>query len=275
MTSLLRRLTVADVPEALQLSAAAGWNQTAADWLTLMQVAPETCFAIECDGTLVATTTLVCYGEQLAWVGMVLTNTRFQRRGFASRLVDHALECADARGIASVKLDATEQGLPVYERLGFRAEQEIQRWAATPAVVAGPSPPSSDSASTPTCSLELKLDRAASGVDRYALLQMLNRRIPPRCNHEGFLLSRPGARASYIGPFVARNRDAADRLVRSCFNTGDTTWFWDILSSNHDAVSLASEFGFTPRRTLMRMVRGADLRGNDNLTYGIAGFELG
>ena len=63
--------------------------------------------------------------------------------------------------------------------------------------------------------------------------------------------------------------------MRSCFNTGDTTWFWDILSSNHDAVSLASEFGFTPRRTLMRMVRGADLRGNDNLTYGIAGFELG
>ena len=267
----LRRLTAADIPSAVQLSMAAGWNQTPEDWRMLTQIAPETCFAIECDGVVAATTTLVCYAGQMAWVGMVLTKANFQRRGFATRLVEHALECAASLGIQSVKLDATEQGLPVYERFGFRVEQEIQRWSG-----AKPLPhPRSDGRSKPIADLDLKLDQTAFGVDRSPLLRILSRHAEPCLDAEGFLLWRSGTRAAYIGPFVARNRETADRLLRPRFDTDDAIWFWDILSSNSDAVSLAAEFGFKPQRTLMRMVRGVDLRGNDALNYGIAGFELG
>jgi ribosomal protein S18 acetylase RimI-like enzyme len=125
----LRRLHAEDIPLAAQLSAQAGWNQTEDDWRTLLALSPEGCLAIEVDGHLAATTTLLCYGSRLAWMGMVLTKTEYQRRGFASRLLAHALDIADTMGIATIKLDATDQGQPLYESLGFRSEQEIERWS--------------------------------------------------------------------------------------------------------------------------------------------------
>src|SRR6266853_5499508 len=109
----LRRLRVEDVPAATLLSAQAGWNQTAEDWRTLLELSPEGCLAIEVDGHLAATTTLLCYGRRLAWIGMVLTKAEYQRRGFATRLLAHALENADKMGIATIKLDATDQGQPL------------------------------------------------------------------------------------------------------------------------------------------------------------------
>ena len=125
----LRRLRAEDIPAAAQLSAQAGWNQTEEDWRTLLELSPDGCLAIEVDGHLAATTTLLCYGRRLAWIGMVLTKTEYQRRGFARRLMAHALETADTMGIATIKLDATDQGQPLYESLGFRSEQEIERWS--------------------------------------------------------------------------------------------------------------------------------------------------
>ena len=66
----LRRLRAEDIPAATQLSAQAGWNQTEGDWWTLLELSPEGCLAIEVDGHLAATTTLLCYGRRLAWIGI-------------------------------------------------------------------------------------------------------------------------------------------------------------------------------------------------------------
>src|SRR5258708_31799820 len=101
------------------MSNRAGWNQTAHDWRSLIELEPEGCFALEFDGRVVATATLICYGERLAWLGMVLTHVDYQRRGFARELVTRVLELADERQIQTVKLDATSQGPLLYERLRF------------------------------------------------------------------------------------------------------------------------------------------------------------
>ena len=75
----VRRMAVEDIPAALELSTEAGWNQTAEDWQMLTQLAPETCLAIDMDGELASTTTLLCYGSRLAWLGMVLTQEKVSR----------------------------------------------------------------------------------------------------------------------------------------------------------------------------------------------------
>src|SRR5256885_2262747 len=128
-TPALRSLTHAHIAQAVDLSALAGWNQTAYDWSLLLDLEPQHCWGIEIDGILAATTTLVSYERRLAWIGMVLTHTEFRRRGLARSLVKHALQAARDQKIETVKLDATELGQPLYESLGFRCEQAIERWS--------------------------------------------------------------------------------------------------------------------------------------------------
>ena len=127
-TTISRKLRASDIPAAMQLSAEAGWNQTAQDWRLLIELSPEGCLGIEVDGDLATTTTLLCYGKQLAWIGMVLTRGAYRGRGFARRLLTDALALADEMSIETMKLDATDQGQPLYEKLGFRCEQPVERW---------------------------------------------------------------------------------------------------------------------------------------------------
>lgn len=276
----LRRLTFADLPHAVEISAAAGWNQTLVEWSNLLELAPETCFGIELDGSLAATATLLPYGRRLAWLGMVLTKREYQRRGLARQLMAHTLQAADALGIETVKLDATDQGQPLYEKLGFVAERPIERWTWSGAVqvTAG------DLVGAPLASLEL-LDRAAFGVDRTQLLSLLavpraltsdpNRSSESMVVKDGFALWRHGRIANYLGPCVAGNPDAARRLVEGCLAQADGGWMWDLFPVNVQAVELARQLRFEPRRRLMRMCRGSAIIDRPDFVYGIAGFQFG
>src|SRR3954470_5637296 len=124
----VRVLTPADIPQAMQLKAAAGWNQTAEDWQRVLNLEPQGCFGIDRDGTLAATTTVICYGRRLAWIGMVLTAAAHRGQGLATALMCRALEFTSARQVDWVKLDATPMGRPLYRKLGFSDERPIERW---------------------------------------------------------------------------------------------------------------------------------------------------
>jgi GNAT superfamily N-acetyltransferase len=268
----LRLLTEKDVPAAMELSTQAGWNQTPEDWRTLIQLDSKGCFGVEVEDRLVATTTLLCYGRALAWVGMVLTRIEWRGRGFAQNLLATALARADQLGIATVKLDATDQGQPVYEKLGFRREQPIERWFRE-GLFQTSEQTASEKTLKPAC---LDLDSEAFGTDRAHLVRELGKRSTISSTTGAYLFSRPGRVSDYIGPCIAKNRDAAKKLIEARIRDSSArTWFWDIISRNQDAVSLAQELGFKPQRRLLRMVRGKELSGNDSLIYAIAGFELG
>lgn len=266
----LRGLRAEDIPAAAQLSAQAGWNQTEQDWQTLLELNPEGCLAIEADGQLAATTTLLCYGHTLAWVGMVLTKPEYQRRGFSRRLLARTLENADRMGIATIKLDATDQGQPIYESLGFRCEQAIERWTRQGENC--PPPP------TGRASVEepwRELDLIAFGSDRTRLLERLARLHSPRSISRSYLFVRPGRMTAYLGPCISEDPAAARSLIEQTVLTAACSWSWDLFPENRNAVALARDLGFSPKRHLVRMARGQQLHGNDTLIYAIAGFELG
>ncbi len=270
---LLRNLRVSDIPAALELSTEAGWNQTAEDWRMLIELAPQGCLAIEVNGELASTTMLFCYGRRLAWIGMVLTRKIFQGQGFARRLLSSALSLADESGIETIKLDATDQGQPLYEKFGFRAEQPIERWTRSKHIIrwSGESIPSS-----PVSERCLAADKRAFGADRTALLTRLAEYGPPQTLHSSYLLSRPGRLTRYLGPGVASSPEIARTLIGQALRTPSTGgWSWDLLPENAAAVALARDLAFAPKRRLLRMVRGKDLRGRESDIYAIAGFELG
>jgi GNAT superfamily N-acetyltransferase len=268
---ILRKLTTADVAEALALSTEAGWNQTADDWRMLIELSPQGCIAIEFDGEVASTATLTCYGTKLAWIGMVLTRIKYRGRGFAMRLLKECLRLADELGVESVKLDATNLGQPLYEKLGFRSEQPVERWwSAGRENVGAPPAPTRSSKDWQSA------DQNAFGVDRSQLLTKLGRRNAPLTTNNSYLLTRAGREISYLGPSVCSNQPTARKLVEQVLQSPSAGgWFWDLLLANKPAVSLAADFGFTPKRHLLRMVRGKDVRGNEAAVYALAGFELG
>jgi GNAT superfamily N-acetyltransferase len=266
----IRLLTEGDVPATQSLSAAAGWNQTRADWLMLLELEPESCLALECDGLLVATTTLICYGSQLAWLGMVLTKGDYRRRGFARLLVAHALEVAGARRVETVKLDATALGMPLYEELGFRAEQPIERWRGRGSGVLGTAAEYGVTLGT----ME-PIDGDAFPADRSKLLERLMARDAALVCEDGYLLQRDGAGARYLGPCVARTPAVAEALLKSALADRNEPFLWDLLPSNAEAVRLATKFGFERDRRLVRMSRGKKLEEPREKIYAIAGFEFG
>ena len=126
----LRPMSDADIPLGLRLSRQAGWNQIEADWRRMRDLEPEGGVVAEWDGVPVGTTIAVTFGP-IAWIAMVLVDEAYRGRGIARRLMATALEWLDERGVATVRLDATPLGQPVYERLGFQPQFELQRWDGT------------------------------------------------------------------------------------------------------------------------------------------------
>ena len=163
----IRLLFESDIPAALQLKEAAGWNQTEKDWQRLLSLEPNGCFAALKEGRLVGTTTTTTYGNDLGWIGMVLVDPQERRQGIATRLMNVAIDYLQDK-VATVKLDATALGQPLYERLGFEVESVLERWIGTsngPDAVA----PKGDEGISDL----LALDQIAFAADRSELVKKL------------------------------------------------------------------------------------------------------
>ncbi|HUS07720.1 MAG TPA: GNAT family N-acetyltransferase [Bryobacteraceae bacterium] len=267
------QLQPSDIPRAMRLTHSAGWNQTEQDWARMLALAPDGCFAIDAAGTLVATTTVICYGSELAWIGMVLTLPEHRGQGLARTLMEHSLRYLETRGIAWVKLDATDMGKPLYEKLGFEDECAIERWQR-PAGAVPPAPALAQG-------IDFELDGRAFGADRRDLLHRLASEEAPTSSTSGFALARRGTHAAYFGPCTCEPDEGAVKLVHSVLaRHPDQPVFWDLLPSNTAAVEIATSWGFAPVRRLTRMVRkgreaAQAFQHDDSKIFAIAGFEYG
>jgi hypothetical protein len=199
---------------------------------------------------------------------MVLTSPGYRRRGLAKRLLTKVLSQADNMGIETVKLDATEQGRPLYETFGFRCEQEIERWSrigsGEPPLPFRPNPEE----------VWRDSDAIVFGADRSQLLEKLAHRNPPASQSQSYLFARRGRATAHLGPCVGKEAATVHSMIdTSIGDSGD--WSWDLLPRNGEAVAVARDLGFSPQRHLVRMARGEDLCGDGSAVYATAGFELG
>lgn len=276
----IRLLDAEDLPAAMRLKEAAGWNQTEEDWLRLLRLEPRGCFAAASGGRLVGTATTTTYGSELAWVGMVLVDPEFRRRGIASRLMHAALAYLDGAGVRAVKLDATPDGRHVYEGFGFEAELLIERWArdADGGQDANPSP--FDSA---LLAQILEFDRVAFGADRARLVEQLVagsaativRAAAGRV--AGYALTRAGTLADYVGPLVASDFETASGLLDEALaRHAGRPLYIDVTTRFESLAGTLAGRGFRKQRDLVRMRRGAETRaGTSAKVFAIAGPEVG
>jgi GNAT superfamily N-acetyltransferase len=269
----VRLLTAADLDAAMALSREAGWNQTREDWARMLALTPQGCFGVDCDDRLVATSTTYCYGSELAWIGMVLTAADYRGRGLARATMHAAIDFARSRDVAWIKLDATDMGRPLYEKLGFAAEYAVERWLRPAAPASG--------ALVDACRPSPTLDREAFGADRSELLMSLAPIEAASISARAFAMGRPGTKAAYFGPCVSRSVDDAAKLLDWFLSRhAHEQVFWDLIEPNFDAYALARTRGFNPVRRLARMALAgrpsvAPFVERPELVYALGGFEFG
>jgi len=248
----IRTMTHDDVPMGMRLKEQAGWNQLPADWHRFIDLEPTGCFVANSDGDDIGTVT-TCTFESVAWIAMMLVDESMRGRGIGRALMQHALDYLDGRGIASIRLDATPLGRPLYEKLGFVAQFEITRFAGAPL---GGKPARLQHSFDDGM---YALDRHATATERGKLLRRLIADEPDTVRTipgEGYLLSRPGSKATQIGPCIAQPAYGRTLLDDAMSRFAGQSVIIDVPAGNAAAVNRTRAAGLQPTRTLMRMTRG-------------------
>jgi hypothetical protein len=101
------------------------------------------------------------------------------------------------------------------------------------------------------------------GADRAGLLTDLVAAHPPGCfmldgrDGRGYICSRPGARSWYLGPLVATDPAAAERLLHAALHPlRGAPVVLDVPAPNAAAAALLTALGFAPQRSFLRMYCG-------------------
>ncbi|HKW34731.1 MAG TPA: GNAT family N-acetyltransferase [Candidatus Acidoferrum sp.] len=262
----LRVMTEQDISGGLRLNTLSGWNQTAADWRRFLENGPRGCFVMDHDRKVVGTATTICYENRFAWIGMVLVDPKHRKQGIGTALLKKAIAYLDSLHIATIKLDATPQGKPIYAKLGFVEEYEIERWILERPLGAISTTPASTCAPLNEMQGEqiFRLDKELFGADRSFLLRALCEEAPGFAMAvweeellQGYAFGRRGLFADHLGPWMARTRAAGEKILREFLaKSSRETAIVDCMKSNSVAVELLRGGGFAPSRPLTRMVRG-------------------
>jgi GNAT superfamily N-acetyltransferase len=276
----VRQMLAADLPFGVHLKDQAGWNQTTADIERFLALQPNGCFVAEFDGRPAGTVATFVFGP-VAWIAFVLVESELRGQGIGQALMRKALEFIDEQKVPTARLDATPLGQPLYEKLGFVAEFKLARFEGKPTSVTG-SVPGISPGKPEHFDAIVALDRKASGAERTDLLRRLIDEQPSQLrvvtkgsNLTGFVLSRPGSRATMIGPCVASNDCGLALLDDSLSQHAGEPVFVDIPLGQTAAIELAKQRGLTVQRELLRMRRGPALVEIPDIIWASSGPEKG
>jgi len=201
---------------ALALSREMSWPYRIEDWDFALRLGRG--LVLERDGAVLGTAALFPYGETHATVGMIIVAKAAQGRGYGTRLMQALLAEAGPR---SILLNSTAAGRALYERYGFVPVGTLLQHQGPYAARAVPVTDGRVRAMTPAdCDDVLRLDRAATGLDRRPLVERLV------AAGEGLVLLRDGKPAAYaitrlfgrghvIGPVVAETVPEARTLIEA------------------------------------------------------------
>jgi len=261
MSVEIRLMTTRDIPAATRLKDTVGWNQTLVDWQRFVSANPHGCFSAEYDGQLIGISTTIVYENRFAWIGTLIVHPEHRQKGLGTALLDRAINYLDSREVSCIKLDATPQGKPLYEKLGFETEYIIDRWMLR----------RQRGGKTGQKFLVeihdlLEIDRETFGADRSWLLRSLNEEAPDftlmakqEARVTGYSFGRRGSFADQLGPWVARDKDVAAVLLDEFLHRSQRELvFVDCMSPNAWAAQLVKTRGFEFSWRLTRMVRGTN-----------------
>jgi GNAT superfamily N-acetyltransferase len=217
-----------------------------------LAVQPDGWLVAEERGELLSIAGAIAYGS-FSWLGFVGTDPRARGRGLASRLSRELVVWARARGCATVALDASDEGRPVYERLGFEAVGPIVDLGANPRDLPLAGTRAARATAADVAEI-LAADPGVFGADRTRLLQTLvdeGATCLAARDEAGALAGWLFARRRGIGPGAAYDAAAVGPLVRAALDLDGSRRLLVPAGSAHLGALL--ETGMTEVRRLTHM----------------------
>src|SRR5262245_39293316 len=125
MRTTIELFTEEQVAAGLNLCRKNNWNQVDEDWRLMLRLSPAGCRVVKQENQVIGTVSTISYQHLFSWIGMLLVDPAFQRRGIGTQLLTTALEILKEE--ETVKLDATPAGRELYLQLNFVDEYTLMR----------------------------------------------------------------------------------------------------------------------------------------------------
>ena len=189
---------------AVRLSQQAGWPHRAEDWALTLSTAQG---VVALDGGQIVGTALCSDFGDVATLNMIIVDKACRGRGLGRRLMDVIIALGQGK---TLRLVATADGLPLYEKLGFVAHGQIHQYQGIAQARAPEHPVKKDKADLHDLT---KIDQAASGMSRHALLEQIAATGTVLTTAGSFAMVRAFGRGMVVGPVVAEDAIAARALI--------------------------------------------------------------
>lgn len=193
------------------LSRAVQWPHRAEDWELFLSLSRG---AVVLEGETVVATALATPFGDVATANMIIVDAARRGAGLGRRVMEAAMARVSAR---EWRLVATQDGLPLYEKMGFVGYGEIRQMQG---IVAAPGAVAALPERATAADLEglVALDKGATGMERRALYEALLRMGTVHVQRQaGEIVAlaalRIFGRGEVLGPVIARTEDEARGLM--------------------------------------------------------------
>jgi len=276
----IRTMTRDEVATAVEWAAAEGWNPGLDDAGCFHAADPDGFLAGLIGDELVATISVVKYGDSFGFLGLYIVKPGYRGLGYGKQLWDAGLAYLGTR---TVGLDGVVAQQDNYRKSGFALAYRNIRYQRT-----GGMPGVDDKRVVPLASIPFDdidaYDRSVFAVDRTDFLACWIRQ--PRSTALGFVRNgvlagygviRPARSGFKMGPLFGDDPEAAGVLFNALAATvpHDSAFCLDVPESNPDAVALAQRHRMTVVFETARMYTGSAPDVPLLRLFGVTTFELG
>ncbi|OPA17169.1 GNAT family N-acetyltransferase [Bacillus cereus] len=228
---------------------------------------------------LIASAAIILYGEALASIGMVIVHPDYKGRGIGKIITEACVTSVSAQ--TPIMLIATDEGKPLYEKLGFRAVSYVSKYICNLYNAKDYCVRNEDYVMNyEEGDLEkiIKIDEYGFGTNRK---EFLKKRImqSEQCvvvkdteeNIIGYGLSIQTPENKIIGPVVAKNNAMAMRMVHDLARGHNGKLRMDVLEGKNDFMKELEVAGFKKVNTPPIMMKNSNrlIKRNSEL-YSIA-----
>ncbi|PEC87218.1 GNAT family N-acetyltransferase [Bacillus cereus] len=228
---------------------------------------------------LIASAAIILYEETLVSIGMVIVHPDYKGRGIGKAIMNSCMNSVSAH--TPIMLIATDEGKPLYEKLGFRAVSYVSKYICNSYNVNDYCVRNEDyMMDYEEGDLEkiIKIDEYAFGTNRK---EFLKKRImqseqsivvkDKEQNVLGYGLSIQTSENKIIGPVVAKNDEMAMRIVHDLAKGHNGKLRIDVLEGKKDFMKVLEIIGFKKVNTPPIMMKNSNrlLKRNSEL-YSIA-----